>query len=108
MNVNSSTQSPPSLQTQTKQCRKCGTEKPLTAFQRRKESSDGLGPRCKPCVSLQRKSWRQETVYEGPEMDLTADQREKMYTEVIARMYSLGIMSGPTAQECFRRVTRGG
>ncbi len=39
-------------------------------------------------------------------MDLTEDAREKMYTDAIARMHRLGIMSGPTAQECFRRVTR--
>ncbi|WP_328382937.1 HNH endonuclease [Micromonospora zamorensis] len=37
--------------TATKSCSRCGESKPLTDFQRRRASVDGLQPRCKACAS---------------------------------------------------------
>jgi hypothetical protein len=39
-----------------KKCNKCGAEKALTEFSKRKMSKDGLQPICKCCDSISRKA----------------------------------------------------
>jgi hypothetical protein len=41
----------------TKQCRKCGHEKPLAAFGRRAAHSDGLQHACRPCYNQYSRKW---------------------------------------------------
>ena len=43
---------------QTKRCRDCGEDKPVTEFHRNKHSKDGLAYRCKPCACELTRLWR--------------------------------------------------
>jgi 5-methylcytosine-specific restriction endonuclease McrA len=42
-----------------KSCTKCGTEKPLDDFPRRKSSKDGYNTMCKTCVNARQGRWRE-------------------------------------------------
>lgn len=41
-----------------KTCRKCGETKPLSEFNRKADSADGLRPDCKPCRAADQRAWR--------------------------------------------------
>ena len=47
---------------ETKVCRKCGIEKPLTeySFKRPKNRKPGLQPRCKNCVKEDTQLWKEQ------------------------------------------------
>jgi hypothetical protein len=47
-----------SIYAQIKICSKCGIEKPLSDFNKRKRNKDGLNSYCRECVSLENKSYR--------------------------------------------------
>lgn len=76
----------------------------MSYFNKRKESPDGYAPRCRSCTKMQRRSWRQETDYDGPEIDLSAGQKRDLYSEAILRMYKSGIMSKESSLEALKRV----
>lgn len=42
---------------ETKICSKCGNEKLLVEFSKRKDSKDGYNNQCKLCLSEKRKEW---------------------------------------------------
>lgn len=42
----------------TKSCTKCGNQKPITEFYKRKNGMNGLSPCCKICESIYQKKWR--------------------------------------------------
>jgi hypothetical protein len=46
----------------TKKCRCCKAEKPLTSFYRKKASTDGFNPYCKPCAIEKIKIYREQNI----------------------------------------------
>lgn len=53
--LNSIDRMKPSLRDTTKQCTKCGEQKPFDAFHKNKKNKDGLRSRCKSCVYIAQK-----------------------------------------------------
>ncbi|WMM35554.1 hypothetical protein [Vibrio phage PJN101] len=45
----------------TKQCTKCKQELPLTEFNKRQASKDGLQHKCRSCASAMKRDWRART-----------------------------------------------
>lgn len=68
---------------ESKHCRGCGNTLPATAefFPRRAKSKDGLGSRCKPCVSESHKDYKALKRVEG--INFT-DERDYMHGLVLA------------------------
>ena len=48
--------------TQTKKCTACHTEKPITDFPKCSRNKDGYNSRCKECVNIVNKAWRESSV----------------------------------------------
>lgn len=87
-----------------KTCTRCEKPKPLTEFNRRRESRDGLTPSCKPCIAQRRQDVRtgQGVSSVGPE--LSPDQKKDVYTAVIIRMRKQGLTTDYTTTEMLARV----
>jgi len=47
---------------ETKRCTKCGEEKPITEFGRRKQSKDGYQSHCKQCRAEAQREWRKHNI----------------------------------------------
>ena len=73
----------------TKVCTKCGKEKPLSEFHKRKESKDGYKSRCKECIkeidheyrlkSVEKRRLRWIKYYKNKKEDIL--QQQKRYRE---------------------------
>jgi hypothetical protein len=50
---------------ETKLCTKCDIAKPLSEFNKRKQSSDGYNPNCRECISTYRKNRRLDQKAQG-------------------------------------------
>ncbi len=106
-NVNASTSSRLSALTPSKVCNACKTRKPLGHFHRKSESKDGFQGRCKACHKARQRDWVNSSAPSRQtigEIQLSTEQREKMYIDVIRRMALTGIMSTTTANEALKRV----
>lgn len=87
-----------------KTCTQCDEEKPLTEFNKRKESRDGLTPSCRRCISQRRKALDTGLVVSTVAPRLSRDQKKDVYTAVIVRMREQGLTSMHTTNEMLERV----
>lgn len=87
-----------------KTCTHCEIPKPLTEFNKRRESKDGLTPSCKSCIAQKRKDIRQGKTVSTVGPELSTDQKKDVYTAVILRMRQQGLASDYTTTEMLNRV----
>lgn len=110
MNVSASTLSRQSLQTQSKSCNTCKVDKPLDFFYRKTEAPDGRQGKCKDCHKARQRDWKNSTAPSRQkveaDVELSAEQKQHIYSNVILRMYESGLMSHKTALESLERVLR--
>lgn len=95
----------------TKVCNKCGRELPISAFNKRTKSKDGLQDRCKECQSaysrenvLKKKAEAHKVfpVYTNPE--LAKFQPRELLAELKARGYEWVKMFAPRQEVLYSKV----
>jgi hypothetical protein len=69
-----------------KACSKCKEHKPLSAFNVRKASKDGLQPRCKHCDNLLAKQYRQDNIE-------TTREKDRARGKEAARLRATGVLN---------------
>lgn len=67
-----------------KKCSKCGVEKPLTDFWKRKDTPDGLSYYCKPCGHADSVTWKRK----NPTQQRIINLREKKKNRVARLAYT--------------------
>ena len=65
------------MTTTIKTCFKCGVEKPLASFPKRKTSSDGYRKDCKSCVAVFQKAYRKTVAYAASTLKYIQSEKGK-------------------------------
>jgi len=91
----------PNNEEQTKECTRCGQEKPLSGFHKDKRYRLGVYSQCKVCVSERMKQYRQKN------KDIIAEQKKQYYQKnkdiIAARMKQYRQENKDKISECHKR-----